>query len=141
MPGGEMGGCLFLGSENAGAFQGDVHVQFLVGKLGGILDGGDFDLVAGGDHIIAVHADLGRETAMHAVIAQQMGIGFHRPQIVDGHDFDVAAARLHDRPQHQPADAAEAVDCNTQCHGSLPNYLSSFLAAATAASAEIPNLA
>ena len=31
---------------------------------------------------------------MHAVIAQQMGVGLDRAQIVDRHDLDVAAARL-----------------------------------------------
>ena len=51
---------------------------------------------------------------MHAVIAQQMGVGLDRAQIVDRHDFDVAASRFHDRPQHQPADAAKAVDRNPQ---------------------------
>ncbi len=107
---------LLLGGEDAGAFQRDVDVQFLVGQLGGVLDGGDFDLVAGGDHILAIHAHLGRKAAMHAVIAQQMGVGLDRTQIVDSHDFDVAASRFHDRPQNQPSDAAKAIDCNTKRH-------------------------
>ena len=36
--------------EDAGAFQRDVDVQLLVRQLGRVLDGGDLDLVAGGDH-------------------------------------------------------------------------------------------
>ena len=42
----EMGRGLFLGGEDAGAFQGDVDVQFPVRQFGRILDRGDFDLVA-----------------------------------------------------------------------------------------------
>ena len=110
---------LFLGGEDAGAFQRDVDVQLLVRQFGGILDRGDLDLVTGGDHELAVHAHLGGKAAMHAVIAQQMGVGFDGSQIVDRHDFDIVAARFHDRPQNQTSDAAEAVDCNTQCHDNL----------------------
>ena len=108
---------LFAGGEQAGAFQRDIHTQFLVRQFGGVLDGGDLDPVAGGDDVIAIHAHLRRETAMHAVIAQQMGVGFDRPQVIDGHHLDVAAPRFHDRPQHKTADAAEAVDCNAGSHG------------------------
>ena len=57
---------------------------------------------------------------MHAVIAQQMGVGFDRPQIVDRHNLDIAPARFHNRPQHQPSDTAKAVDGNTQSHSISP---------------------
>ena len=82
----------------------------LCGSLDGFLDGGDFDLVAGGGHHIAFDRHLGGKAAMHAVIAQQMGVGLDRAQIVDGDDLDIAPPAFHDRPQHQPPDAAEAVD-------------------------------
>ena len=114
---------LVAGGEDAGAFQRDVHAQFLVRQLGGLLDGGDFDLVAGGGHDVAIDRHAGGEAAMHAVIAQQMGVGFDRAQIVDRDDLDIAAAAFDDRPQHQPADAAEAVDCNPN-HLELPNSCS-----------------
>ena len=107
---------LVAGGEDAGAFQRDVHAQLPVRQLGGLLDGGDFDLVAGGGHDVAIHRHRGGKAAMHAVIAQQMGVGLHRAQIVDRHDLDIAAAAFHDRPKHQPSDAAEAVNCN-------PNHL------------------
>ena len=41
--GGQMQRGLFLGGEDAGAFQRDVDVEFLVRQLGRILDGGDLD--------------------------------------------------------------------------------------------------
>src|ERR1700691_2090239 len=48
-----------------------------------------------------------------------MGVGFDRPQIVDRHDFEVAPAALHDRPQYQAPDAPEAVDRYANGHSYL----------------------
>ena len=53
---------------------------------------------------------------MYAVEAQQMRVGFHGAEIVDGNHFDVDAARLDDRAQHIAADAAEAVDGDFNYH-------------------------
>ena len=44
---------------------------------------------------------------MHAVVAQQMGVGLDRAEIVDADDFDVLAAALGDGAQDVAADAAE----------------------------------
>ena len=72
--------------------------------------------MAGGGDDIAFHRHGGGEAAMDAVIAQQMGVGLHRPQIVDMHDLDIAAAALDDGAQNQAADAPETVDGNPQSH-------------------------
>ena len=53
---------------------------------------------------------LAREAAVHGIVAQQMGIGFDRSEIVDGDDLDVLAPGFGDRAQHVAADATEAVD-------------------------------
>ena len=66
---------------------------------------------------------------MHAVIAQQMGVGFDRPQIVDGDDLDVVALGLDDGAQDQAADAAEAVDCNSNSHCSRSQLVQPVMAA------------
>ena len=59
-------------------------------------------LVAGGD--------LAAKAAMHAVVFQQMRVGLDRAEIVDRDDLQIVAPLLVERAQHQPADAAEAVD-------------------------------
>jgi hypothetical protein len=66
-----------------------------------------------------------REAAMHAVEAQQMGVGLDRAEIVDGDDFDIGAAGLDDRAQDVAADAAETVDRNLDCHTQFSPYKSS----------------
>ena len=65
---------------------------------------------------VAVDRDDAREAAVHAVVAQQMGVGLHRAQVVDRHHLDVAPGVFDDRPQHQPADAAKAVDGDANGH-------------------------
>ena len=92
----------------------------------------------GGDHDIAVHRDLGRKAAMDAVVAQQMGIGLDRSQIIDRNDLDIAPARFHDRPQHQPPDTAKAVYGNTQSHGLAPERLSGGLGSRFRGDIEMP---
>ena len=53
---------------------------------------------------------------MHAVVAQQMRVGLDRAEVVDADDLDVLAARLDDGAQDIAADAAEAVDRDTNGH-------------------------
>ncbi len=53
---------------------------------------------------------------MHAVEAQQVRIGFHRAEIVDGNHFDIGAAGLDDGAQDVAADAAKTVDGDANCH-------------------------
>ena len=88
----------------------------LCGSLDGIALGGDLDLAAADIDRVAVDLDLAGEAAVHGVEAEQVGVGLDRAEIVDRHDLDVLAARFHDGAQHVAADAAEAVDCNPNCH-------------------------
>ncbi len=110
------GGCVALG-EDAGAFKGDVDVQLLVRQLGRVADRRHLDrgigLAVGFDEdVLAFDLDGRREAAVHAVVTQQVRIGFHRAQVVDRHDFDIRAALLDDRAKDEATDAAEAVDGN-----------------------------
>ena len=57
---------------------------------------------------------------MHRVEAQQMRVGLDRAQIVDADHFDILAAGFRDRAQHVAADAAEAVDGNSNGHPATP---------------------
>ncbi len=56
---------------------------------------------------------------MHAVVAEQMGVGLDAAEVVDGDDFDVAPAALDDGAQYQATDAPEPVDCDLHGHVSF----------------------
>src|ERR1700689_1335808 len=101
---------LLARGEDAGAFERDIDAERLVRQLGRILDRGDLYLVAVNDHRVALDLDLVREASVDAVEAQEVGVGLHRPQIVDGDDLDVLAAGLQYCAQHEPSDPAEAID-------------------------------
>ncbi len=106
-----------LRGEDAGAFHDDV--DFGPGQIGRIADRGDLDRAA--THIDRIAADRhrGRKAAMHAVIAQKVGIGLDRAQIIDGDHLDIGAARFDDGAQHVAPDATETVDGDLDCHGYL----------------------
>src|SRR5580658_10669278 len=116
-----MGRRLLPRGEDPGAFERDVDAERLVRKLGRILDRGHFDLVAVDDHRVALDLDLMRKAAVDAVETQEVSVGLDRTQIVDGDDLDVLAARLQNSAQHEPPDAAEAVDRN---FGNHPHFSS-----------------
>ena len=65
---------------------------------------------------VAGDGDRAGEAAVHRVVAHQVGVGLDRAEVVDRDHLDVGAARLDDRAQHVPTDAAEAVDCNLDRH-------------------------
>ncbi len=105
-----MGGGLLASGEDAGAFERDVDAKRLVGKLGRIPDRRHLDLVPVDDHRVAVDLDLVRKAPMHAVVAQEVRVGLHGAQIVNGDDLDILPARLQNPTQHQPPNPAEAID-------------------------------
>src|SRR5581483_6061457 len=74
------------------------------------------DLAQAHVHGIAVHDDVAGEAAVHAVVAQQVGVGVHRTQVVDRHHLDVAARMLDDRAKNQAADAAKPFDGDANSH-------------------------
>ena len=76
-PRGQVSSGLFLGGEKARTFQGDIDAQIRVRQLRRVADGGDLDLAEADIDGVAIHRHRAGETAMDAVIAQQMGVGFH----------------------------------------------------------------
>ena len=92
------------------------------GSFGGVLLGQDPDLVA--VHHEGVFADLHgtRVAAVDGVVPEQVG---ERPgvgEVVHRHEVEVRHAGLLRRPQHVPADAAEAVDRHANRH--VPSWVS-----------------
>src|SRR5262249_43079568 len=84
----------------------------------GIAFGGDADFAAPGVEPVLARRHLVRVTAVNAVIAQQVRVGFDGAEIVDPDHLDLPAWMLHRRSEDQPSDAAKAVDRNPSRHGS-----------------------
>ncbi len=102
----------FAIGEEAGAFERDVDAVGLVRQIGGIALGGHLDALAIDDERIAFGLHLAREMPMDAVVLEQPGVGLGVGEIVDADQLEPAIGPLEDRASDQPADAAEAVDCN-----------------------------
>ena len=113
----QVGRGLVLGGEDARAFQGDVHLQLGVRQVGRVALGRDLDLAGADVDPVLARRDRAGEAAVHGVIAEQVGVGLYRTQVVDRHDLDVLAAVLDDRAKDEAADAAEAVDGDANGHG------------------------
>ena len=80
--GGQMRRGLVLGREQAGALERNIDAEILPRQLRGIALGGHLDGAVADADGVALYGDFTRKAAMHAVIAQQMGVGFDRAQIV-----------------------------------------------------------
>ena len=106
----QVGRRLLARGEDARAFERDVDAERLMRKLGRIPDRGDLDLMAVHHDRVALDADLMGKPPMDAVVAQEVRVGLHRAQIVNGDDLNVLAAGLHNSAQHKPPNPAEAVD-------------------------------
>ena len=112
----QVGGGLVLGGEEAGALKRDVDVERLVRQVLRIADRRDLDLAeAAVDPVLAGGHRAGKP-AVDAVVAQQVGVGLDRAEVVDRHHLDVLAAMFDDRAQDEPADAAETVDGDANGH-------------------------
>jgi hypothetical protein len=75
-----VGGGLVAGGEDARALEGDVDVQLAVRQLGGVADGGAADRARADVDALAADGDLGREAAVRAVVAEQVGVGLDGPR-------------------------------------------------------------
>ncbi len=110
---------LFARGEEARAFERDVHLEFAVGQLLRVADGGDPDRTGADVDRLAFDGDRAGKPAVNAVKAQQVGVGRHRPEVVDRHDLDVGPPGLGDRAQDVAPNASEPVDRNSDRHGCL----------------------
>ena len=102
----------FAVGEEAGAFERDLDAIGLVRQLRRVLLGGHMDALAVDDDVVAVGLHLARELAVDAVVLEQPGVGLGVGEVVDADQLEPAVGPLEDRAGDQPADAAEAVDCN-----------------------------
>ena len=100
----------------------DHHVdpEIAPGQGGRVALGRDADRAAARVDAVAGGGHGAREAAVDRIVAQQVGVGFHRAEIVDRDHLDVGAAGLDDPAQHVPPDPAEAVDRNLDSHLHTP---------------------
>ena len=119
------------GTEDAGGFHHDIHVQILPGQVVGIAFGEAGNVpVADLDHgaVNAAHGSLFRGDfageggrTVGAVMLKQMEIGVGVHQIVDGHDFGSVTILAVHGTKDLTTDTAEAVDSNSYLfHDSFP---------------------
>ena len=118
--GGQVGGGLVAGGEDARAFQRDLDAEFLVGQLGRVALGGHLDRAAADVDRVAGDLHLMRELAVHRIVAEQVGVGLDRAEIVDGDDLDVRTAGFDDGAQNIAPDASETVDRDLHSHFPVP---------------------
>jgi hypothetical protein len=100
--------------ELAGAFEDDVAA--LPVKLLRVVGGEDLHRAAAEVHRVARDAHIGAETAMDAVVAQQVGVRLDRAGGVDLDHLHVVAGCLGDMGERAAPDAAETVDANRDRH-------------------------
>src|SRR5690606_3221758 len=83
-------------------------------------EGSGADLVVADRDGIAIDRHVEGKAAVDAVVSQQMRIGFHRAEVIDGYDVNVLAAAFKDGAQDVAANAAESIVGNSDSHISLP---------------------
>ena len=112
----QMGRGLFARRKDSGAFQR--HVDAEVGP-------GQPRRVALAQHLDRTRADVDRavrhfdgagEAPVDRIVAQQVGVGLHVAQIVEGDDGEIGAAGLMDRAQDVAADPPKSVDGDANRH-------------------------
>jgi hypothetical protein len=106
--------------EDAGALQHDIDPEILPGQILDRALAQHLDRTGATLQRVALEPDLAGEPAMHGIVAEQVGVGLGRGQIVDRDHADVAALLLDYRAQHIAADPAKAVDCHTNAHDRSP---------------------
>ena len=80
----------------------------------------DLDRAVAAIDRVALDRDFAGEAAVHGIVAQQMGVGLDRSEIVDGDDFDIVAPGLDGGAQNVAADAAKSVDGYANRHTRAP---------------------
>ena len=119
-----------VGEEEAGGLDDDVGADFIPLEVGGVLLGGQADLVAIDDEGGAFDLDVVVEAAVDGVVLQHVGEVIGIEQVVDADDFDVLEV-LDCGAEDHTADAAKPIDANFDGHfcyslsfpGGLPSPL------------------
>ncbi len=104
-----MRGSGFLVQEDARAFHDDLGAHLVPLQVGGVLLGGEPDLLAIDDEVIALNGYRSLEPAMYGVVLEHVGQIGGFQDVVDADDLQIRKV-LHCRSEDHPADTAEAID-------------------------------
>ena len=102
--------------ENAGALQRHVDAEVGPGQLCGIALAQHPDRACADVDGAVRHLDGAGEAPVDRIVAQQMGVGLHVAQVVEGDDGKVGAARFMNCAQDVAADPPEPVDGDANRH-------------------------
>ena len=105
-----MGGGQLFSKEEAGGLDDDVGIHFVPLQIGRILLGGQADLVAVDNHVVAFDLDVAFELAVNRIILQHVSEILGVEQVVDADNLDILVEVLHRGTEDHAADAAETVD-------------------------------
>ena len=89
------------------------------GNVGRVALGHGLDLLAVDGQVLVVVGDRARVAAVNAVVLQQRGQRLVVGQVVDAHDLEHVGLG-HQAAEHQPADTAESIDTDANCHDIPP---------------------
>lgn len=104
-----------VGKEEAGGLNDDIGTHFAPLEVGGILLGGEANLLAIDDEGGTFHRDVVVEAAVDGVVLQHIGEVVGVEEVVDADDLDVL--EVFDRgAEDHAANAAEPVDANFDGH-------------------------
>ena len=111
-------GSLFTRTESARAFEHHVHVAGSPVDLVRITGGEHLDLVAVDRKVLTVEdLNLGSETAVGRVVAQQVRVGFEVTESVDRNNLHIIPALFFvEGAENAAADAAKTVNGKTNSH-------------------------
>src|SRR5882672_4174899 len=130
---------LLLAREKAGALEHHVDLEVLPGQLGRAALRAHLDPVTVHDHGVARHGHGAGKFPVYGVVARQMRVGLGVAQIVDGDELQVVALPAFIvRAQDIAADAAVAVDGDSNAHAKLLRYFKTLFAAFTTLSTVKP---
>ncbi len=103
--------------EEAGRLEGDLGLQRLSGKVGGILLLGDLDLFAVDDQGLLARLDGPLERPVNAVVLQKQCEVLGVREVVDRDNLEVIGPRSQ-CPKHKSANPAKTIDTNSNGHSS-----------------------
>ena len=97
----------------------NIDAEVFPGKLRGVADRQDLDRPDAAIDGVALDRHVAREAPVDRVETQQKRVGLRRRKVVDGDDCDVLALALDDGAQDIAADAAKAINRNSNRHSRL----------------------
>ena len=112
----DVGAGEFVGEEETGRFNDDIHIEGSPSNVGRILFREHLNLVAIDDEEVAFRLDVVVELAVHGIILQHVGEVVNVEKVVDTDNGDVLGEVFHSGAEDHAADTAETIDTEFKSH-------------------------